>query len=335
MTQQPIPLRDQRWPVGTPPVVSIFCLTYNHEKFIRDAIEGFLMQETTFPVQIYIHDDASSDGTAVILKEYQQAFPNLFKLEIQKTNQWQKRGGYHFFEILSQREGRYLALCEGDDYWTDPKKLQTQHDFLERHPEHSAHSHRVKVGGDSSRFGSDRWPKLEQEKNFAKPIELEENIIPTCSLFARSVCLKDPSMAKGLRSIIGDWLILIRLLEHGAIHFSPNCMGVYRIHAAGAWQAKEYWKQVEEITGFFRHVLRRASLPAKKLALRKIHQGNKFLTGHYAGQGQIHRTLAAGLTALLLEVLQKPGQFIGELKNVARQLRRAWRIQKVKRGKVP
>ena len=84
----PVRITEQVWPEGTVPVVSIFCITYNHEKFIREAIEGFLMQETTFPVEIFIHDDASSDATAQIVKDYAAKFSQLFKMVLQTENQY-------------------------------------------------------------------------------------------------------------------------------------------------------------------------------------------------------------------------------------------------------
>jgi len=84
--ENPVRITEQKWPEGTQPVVSIFCITYNHEKYIRDAIEGFLMQETTFPVEIFIHDDASSDKTQQIIHEYQERYPWLFKIIFQKEN---------------------------------------------------------------------------------------------------------------------------------------------------------------------------------------------------------------------------------------------------------
>lgn len=119
------------------PLVSICCITYNHVNYLRDAIEGFLMQETSFPFEIIIHDDASTDGTSEIIQEYSNKYPELFVTILQKENQWSKGGGSIYVRFVYPRaKGKYIALCEGDDYWTDPLKLQKQVDFLEANEEY-------------------------------------------------------------------------------------------------------------------------------------------------------------------------------------------------------
>jgi len=114
------------------PLVSIACTTYNHVNYIHNAIEGFLMQKTTFPFEIIIHDDASIDGTNQIIKEYELKHPNLIFPVYQKENQW-SRGVKRILItfVFPNCKGKYVAFCEGDDYWTDPYKLQKQVDFLE------------------------------------------------------------------------------------------------------------------------------------------------------------------------------------------------------------
>lgn len=115
--------------------VSICSITYNHAPYIRECLDGFLMQECNFDFEVLIHDDASTDNTAEIIKEYQAKYPDIIKPIIQTENQWSKgvrtiQSTYNF----SRAKGKYLALCEGDDYWTDPLKLQKQVDALEQHP---------------------------------------------------------------------------------------------------------------------------------------------------------------------------------------------------------
>ena len=118
------------------PLVSISCITYNHEKYIRDTIESFLMQMTTFPFEILIHDDASTDGTANIIKEYQKKYPDIIYPIYQKENQYSKKIRITATYQLPRARGKYIAICEGDDYWIDPNKLQKQVDFLERNLEY-------------------------------------------------------------------------------------------------------------------------------------------------------------------------------------------------------
>lgn len=114
-------------------LVSVVCTAYNHESYIKDALDGFLMQKTNFPIEVIITDDKSTDGTAKILKEYEKKHLNLFKIFYHKENLHSK--GIDFFqnEILPNCSGKYIAFCEGDDYWIDPLKLQKQVDFLEEH----------------------------------------------------------------------------------------------------------------------------------------------------------------------------------------------------------
>lgn len=127
------------------PLVSICCITYNHEVFIRDAIEGFLIQNTSFPFEIIIHDDASTDNTANIIEEYANKYPDLFVTILQSENQWSKGGGSIYARFVYPRaRGKYIALCEGDDYWTDPLKLQKQVEFLEENTDCSLCFHASK-----------------------------------------------------------------------------------------------------------------------------------------------------------------------------------------------
>jgi glycosyltransferase involved in cell wall biosynthesis len=112
------------------PVVSVCCTTYNHEPYIAEAIDGFLMQQTDFPFEILIRDDCSTDQTASIVKKYADKYPNLIKPVFEKENQYSK-AVKPTSAIIKKAIGKYCALCEGDDYWTNPKKLQIQLDLLQ------------------------------------------------------------------------------------------------------------------------------------------------------------------------------------------------------------
>lgn len=118
------------------PLVSICCITYNHENYIREAIEGFLIQKTNFHFEILIHDDASIDKTAEIVREYEKLYPQLIRGIYQTENQFSKGIKISPTFVWPKARGKYIALCEGDDYWTDPDKLQKQADFLEANPEY-------------------------------------------------------------------------------------------------------------------------------------------------------------------------------------------------------
>ena len=115
----------------TKPLVTIRCITYNHEPYIRQCLDGFIMKKKNFRFEAIVHDDASTDGTADIIREYAEKYPEIIKPILQTENQYSKRDG-SIRKILNENtHGKYIAICEGDDYWIDPLKLQKQVDFLE------------------------------------------------------------------------------------------------------------------------------------------------------------------------------------------------------------
>ncbi len=119
-------------------MVSVICDAYNHAQYIRSALDGFVMQKTDFPFEVIVHDDASTDGTADIIREYASKYPELIKPILQPVNLHQLPGKPRrkTFE-MEKAQGKYVALCEGDDYWTDPLKLQKQFDFMEANPDYT------------------------------------------------------------------------------------------------------------------------------------------------------------------------------------------------------
>ena len=130
------------------PLVVINCITYNHERYLRDALEGFVMQKTDFPFVAIVHDDASTDGTATIVREYAEKYPDIILPIYESENQYSKRDGSLGRVMRKARNAtgaKYIAMCEGDDYWTDPLKLQKQVNALEAHPECSIALNRVQA----------------------------------------------------------------------------------------------------------------------------------------------------------------------------------------------
>ena len=115
--------------------VSVYCLAYNHEKYIRNALDGFVNQKTNFKYEVFVHDDASTDDTAGIIREYAEKYPDIIRPIYQTENQYSKGVKITPTYILPKMRGRYVAVCEGDDFWTDENKLQIQLDALEAHPE--------------------------------------------------------------------------------------------------------------------------------------------------------------------------------------------------------
>ena len=245
----PVPITEQVWPEGTVPVVSIFCITYNHVNFIRDAIEGFLMQETTFAVEIFIHDDASTDGTAEIVKEYAEKYPKLFWTVLQAENQWSKGNpNKHFFELMHKQRGEFIAFCEGDDYWIAKEKLQKQVSLLDEQKEFIGCCHDVSTNYPNaiegllfnkySAFADSKWIELKQL--------LASNWLPSCAVLIRKHSVFPlPEMLHGLA--MGDWPMWIWASRLGKFLIDSQPLGYYRWHAGGVWSSLEEGKQFLEI----------------------------------------------------------------------------------------
>ena len=160
---RPIPISKQKWEFGTTPLVSICCITYNHSLFIQEAIECFLSQETTFPVEILIHDDASTDGTEKIIQEYEKRYSGLITPVYQKENQFSK-GRNPFVEFLIPLIcGKYIAICEGDDYWIDTLKLQKQVDVFNEYPDTVFCGARAKTWSESKKTFTLVTPALDKD----------------------------------------------------------------------------------------------------------------------------------------------------------------------------
>lgn len=155
---------------GADPVVSILCSTYNHERYIEKAIQGFLIQQTRFPFEILIHDDASTDGTADIVRKWHERYPTIIKPIFQSENQF-SQGRRGFDLMLKRSRGRYIATCEGDDFWIKKDKLERQVSFLEANPDFVSTTHNYYVY-DESKVGLGLWyrPELDEREFSAREL---------------------------------------------------------------------------------------------------------------------------------------------------------------------
>jgi glycosyltransferase involved in cell wall biosynthesis len=215
------------------PLVSICCITYNHEKYIRDAIESFLMQKTDFSFEIIIHDDASTDRTADIIREYEKKYPDVIKPIYQTENQYSK-GVNVAFITFKKAKGRYIAFCEGDDYWIDPLKLQTQVTFLEKNSDYVITYTDVKAfdenGNIDTYVGGALKDLNEKELKRTTPI----NTLTTCF---RNVIKEFPSELSIAK--IGDLTIWSLLGAYGKGKFIGEIKpSAYRIHDNGVFSKK-------------------------------------------------------------------------------------------------
>lgn len=230
---EPVPITEQRWPDNVTPVVSISCITYNHENFIRDAIEGFLMQKTTFPVEILIHDDTSTDKTAAIVREYEKRHPSLFNCFYQPENTYTKPNKRELRKpFRDAHRGKYIAVCEGDDYWTDPLKLQKQVGFLERNPDYSMCFHNAIIYETTyKRRNVFLFNEFTSDRDLAIDDIVCKWVVPTASIVYRKKYSERPVWMTRIYS--GDYSLLLALYLKGKIKYLDNISSIYRKDLTG------------------------------------------------------------------------------------------------------
>lgn len=219
------------------PLAVIRCLTYNHEPYIRDCLEGFVMQKTDFQFVAIVHDDASTDGTACIIREFAERYPGIIKPIYETENQYSRHDGSlgNIINGACEATGaRYIAMCEGDDYWTDPFKLQKQVDFLEAHPDFSMCFHNVKIdyhGSKTKNVNIERQLCRLSTREYSI-IEIIKNwTVPTCSAVLKANCFDERIINKDIYA--GDNALWVSCLTKGKSFCINEKMGVYRIVNSG------------------------------------------------------------------------------------------------------
>lgn len=230
-------------------VVSICCITYNHAKFVKYALEGFLMQKTNFRYEIIIHDDASTDNTKDIIEKYKKKYPDLIRTIYQSENQYSQGKPFieNTFEIA---KGKYLAICEGDDYWIDEKKLQKQVDFLEKNLEYSATYHNVVVVDKNNRWNKQKqyiYPLFKEHDLKKEMIEKYRVSAQTASIVCRNFWknFDDEDKQNFIKcKANGDAKFMIVFIFIGKIKYLENMMSCYRFitEEGDSWSAKNLKK---------------------------------------------------------------------------------------------
>lgn len=225
--------------------LSICCITYKHEKFIAQAIDSFIMQQTNFDFEIIIADDNSPDSTAAICKQYQAKYPGKIKLLLNNKNIGMMP---NFSQALNACAGEYIALCEGDDYWTDTQKLQKQVDFLEANQGYTICFHRVQELKDGGQFQL-QADMPDTEKQYTINQLAAGNFMHTPSVvFKNNIQQGLPSWFN--QSPVGDYPLHLINASKGLIWYLPGPMAVYRRHDGGIWsniqslQRSEKWLRV-------------------------------------------------------------------------------------------
>ncbi len=217
------------------PTVIVWCLTYNQKDFIRDALNGFVMQQTNFPFEVVVHDDASTDGTTDIVMDYAKRYPEIIKPVVEKENQWRKGGLKHIISIMNEqhRRGKYIAFCEGDDYWIAPNKLQRQVDFLDNNPDYSMCFHSAKKKYETNVHA---WIDCEniKDKDYDATDGFINWTVPTASVLCRKEAMDFYANLKNPERIQNyDIFIILSCAMVGKLRGMHEQMSVYRIQGEG------------------------------------------------------------------------------------------------------
>jgi len=282
--------------------VSVCCITYNHAPYIRDAFEGFLMQRTTFPFEVLVHDDASNDGTTEIIREYESRYPELILPMYELENQWVKgkRGSATF--NFPRARGKYIALCEGDDYWTDPYKLQKQVDFLDAHPECSMCFHHVSALFQAT--GAMQHPRLELEEPCYVLDDLLSgtvHVYPRTSsrMFRREIVSELPPWFHDAPAT--DLPLVVLCAEYGKICLLDEVMSVYRVHSGGVWSGSTIVDRSKTTLQVYQQLRSHLGTRHQKTMKTRLARGYLALAAAHAEEGDIgqakvnlHKSIAEG-----------------------------------------
>lgn len=227
--------------------VSIICNSYNHENYIKDALESFVQQKTSFRFEVLIHDDASTDKTADIIREYEQKYPDIIKPIYQKENQYSRRVSITRTVQLPRARGKYIAFCEGDDYWTSDHKLQTQYEIMESHPEIDMCAHGAYIL-DMRNESKTKWNYPEMDNKIiplAEVIEKGGGFLPSASLFYRTDIEKRPPQFRLAYGI--DYTLQVSGALRGGIYYISEPMCVYRRMNPTSWTATLRKDEIKKI----------------------------------------------------------------------------------------
>lgn len=216
--------------------VSVICNVYNHEKYLRDALEGFVMQRTVFPFEVLVHDDASTDHSADIIREYEEKYPQIIKPVYQTLNQYSRGGGITRRFQLPRAKGKYIAMCEGDDYWTDPLKLQKQYNFMEAHPEYSLCVCSTQWLNLQTGIIENRGQISEDTDISLEEIILEKKgrVFQYASFFLKAEVVNSYPEWR-TKFPIGDYPLAIMAALNGKVRMLADVMTVYRFCAPNSW----------------------------------------------------------------------------------------------------
>ena len=293
------------------PLVTVICLTYNHAGLIYDALEGFVGQRAPFDIEVLVHDDASTDGTTEIVREYEARYPDIIRGVYQTENQYSQGVAIAPAFLFPLVRGRYVALCEGDDYWTDPDKLRKQVEALERHPEVDLCAHRALCQRDRKPHGY-LAPRLRDACIPVEDVILGGgHFVATSSLLCRreAYLLQTPMR----EVLVNDYVLQIQGALRGGMYYLDDCMSVYRQGVSGSWTSQNGRWMPDDV---------------REQLKQMLDVLNDYTNGQYHGTVELRKRMfdANGLLARKrYAALLSPRELPITLKRVSRDLARTFR----------
>lgn len=314
--------------VTTMPMVDVNLVTYNHEKFVVRAIESVLEQKTDFDYRLIIGDDCSTDNTQSIIRDYAQQYPERIQVVLATEHRGIEHKDRMGIEVLRLSTAKYVTLLDGDDYWTDPRRLQKLMGFLESHPECSVAFHDARLFYEDGSEASRRLypPDLKEISSLQDMLTTSCFPIPCTALFRREALGELPDCF--FRVTNADWMLFVLLAEHGTLGYINEVMAAYRVHSGGVWSGldpiqgtREHIKTYETIDAHLNFKYTRA-ISKKIIAWRKAltrQQAQSCLAQYHRAvkNGEMKKGLRLLLQATLSAPLQvfRPRHFAAVLKN--------------------
>lgn len=251
-------------------LVSVVMITYGHEKHIREAIEGVLMQKGDFSLELIIANDSSPDATDIVISEMLKTHSKADRIRYIKH---EKNIGMmpNFIFALQQAQGKYIALCDGDDYWTDPYKLQKQVDFLEANSDYVLSFHKVKILKPSGEFVDDFITNVPENYETQETLARLGNYIHTPSVVFKNIKMEFPPEFS--LSPVGDYFLYIMLTEHGKLNYIEEEMAVYR-YGVGIHSSKTSLNITKTVFNFYSLLLSYSNNPKINQILLERHATN-------------------------------------------------------------
>lgn len=274
------------------PIVSVHMISYKHERFIAQAIEGVLMQQTDFPIELIISDDCSPDGTMDIILEYAAKYPTIVKPIIRERNLGSMR---NFSDTFKYCKGKYVALCESDDYWTDPHKLQKQIDFLEQNPDFTLCFHNALITYDTLR--KPHLFSILESREYSGGEILQKWSIPTASVVFKNALL-NPEIFFEDNYFYGDMIIFLKMAQSGKLWCLNETMSIYRRHSGGISFGSN---NIDKILKYIEHnmaIANNFSGLFKKEAFNIVGQNFALLSIKYFLSGKIREGISASFQSI-------------------------------------